>query len=130
MKAIVLDSSSLTELKQAGLLNPFIQAKSPVILCDFVWVTCRGLFSERERKDFEKKGLITRELDGKQVERVFRLFQKNPSMTRCNCFSFVLASTIPQSVLVSNCQVVQSLAALQKQPCKSLSWARKGLKMA
>lgn len=130
MKAIVLDSSSLTELKQAGLLKPFLQAKSPVILCDFVWVTCRGLFTERERRDFEKKGLITRELDGKQVERVFRLFQQNPTMTRCNCFSFILASTIPQSVLISNCKTVQSLADSQKQHCKSLSWARKGLKAA
>lgn len=130
MKAIILDSSSLKELKQAGLLNPFLQTRSPVILCDFVWVTCRGLFSERERKDLENKGLVTRELDGKQVEHVFRLFQQNPTLTRCNCFSFVLASTIPQSILISNCKTVQSLAYSQKQHFKLLSWAKKGLKAA
>lgn len=130
MKAIILDSSSLTELKQASLLNPFLQTKSPVILCDFVWVTCKGLFSEGERKDLETKGLITRELDGKQVERVFRLFQQNPTMTRCNCFSFILASTIPQSVLISNCKTMQSLADSRNQNCKSISWARKGVKAA
>jgi len=122
MRIIISDTSCLIDLKKASLIGAFLQIPYEIVIPDVLFEEELLSFTEDE-KSLLRAGLEILSLSGKEITRVQSVSRNNPKLTINDCFAFVLAESIQNSILLTGDGGLRTLATISKIEVHGVLWA-------
>jgi predicted nucleic acid-binding protein len=122
MRIIISDTSCLIDLKKASLIWAFLQIPYEIVIPDVLFEEELLSFTQDE-KALLQAGLKILSLSSNQVVRVQTVARSNPKLTINDCFAFVLAESIQNSILLTGDGGLRTLATISKIEVHGVLWA-------
>jgi predicted nucleic acid-binding protein len=122
MRIIISDTSCLIDLKKASLIWAFLQIPYEIVIPDVLFEEELLSFTQDD-KTLLREGLKILSLSGKKIIRVQSVARSNPKLTINDCFAFVLAESIQNSILLTGDGGLRALATISKIEVHGLLWA-------
>jgi predicted nucleic acid-binding protein len=122
MRIIISDTSCLIDLKKASLIWAFLQIPYEIVIPDVLFEEELLSFT-RDDKTLLREGLKILSLSGKKIIRVQSVARSNPKLTINDCFAFVLAESIQNSILLTGDGGLRTLATISKIEVHGVLWA-------
>jgi len=122
MRIVISDTSCLIDLKKASLIEAFLQIPYEIAIPDVLFEGELISFSQDEKAVLQA-GLKILSLSSDKVVRVQSIARGNPKLTINDCFAFVLAESIQDSILLTGDAGLRSLATDSKIEVHGVLWA-------
>lgn len=122
MRIIISDTSCLIDLKKASLIGAFLQIPYEIVIPDVLFEEELLSFTQDD-KTLLREGLKILSLSGKKIIRVQSVARSNPKLTINDCFAFVLAESIQNSILLTGDCGLRTLATISKIEVHGVLWA-------
>ena len=123
MRTVISDTSCLIDLRKGSLLTG-------LLALPYRFATLLPLFedelldmSAREKALLIENGLEVLELSGEQVERSGDIQRRNRALTINDCFPFVAAADVPDSILLTGDGPLRQFASKQSVRVHGVLWA-------
>jgi predicted nucleic acid-binding protein len=109
MQVIVSDTSCLIDLKKVSLIEAFLLLPYEIIMPDILFAEEIIRFTHQEKAILEG-GLRITSISGNGVLRAIEIQSKNRKLSINDCFAFVLAESISNSILLTGDKRLRNLA--------------------
>jgi predicted nucleic acid-binding protein len=122
MQIIISDTSCLIDLRKASLIEAFLQIPYEIAIPDVLFEEELLSFTQDE-KALLQAGLKILSLSGKEIIRVQSIARGNPKLTINDCFTFVLAESLQNSILLTGDGGLRALATASMIEVHGVLWA-------
>jgi predicted nucleic acid-binding protein len=121
MQILISDTSCLIDLRQASLLEAFVQLPYDLVISDVLFEEELVQFSNTE-KELIKKKLRILSLPDEGVLRVQSINRDYPALSLNDCFAFVLAEQTPDCILMTGDGNLRKLATRSSIEVHGVLW--------
>lgn len=123
IRIIVSDSSCLIDLRKAFLLDALIHLPYEIVIPDALFSDELVEFTEIERTSLINNGLKVLETPSTGIARIQEINRNFPSLSIYDCFGFVLAERLQNSILLTGDKILRKVATTYGIEVHGILWA-------